>query len=102
MSREREIAVAVMQLASTRSTGLATYSRCYAELPNFIEFTAAERKLSPTRPGEPIWHQFVRNIRSHYETDGNFIERGLLRHVPRVGYLLTKKGRLWLENPHAG
>lgn len=96
MSRENEIAKAVMQIAVGRPNGVATFKRCYGEVPYHVALTAAERSLSVTRPGEPMWHQLVRNIQSHHDVDGNFIERGLLRHVMRVGYEITPAGRSWL------
>lgn len=96
MSRENDIAKAVMQVAASRPNGVATFTRCYAEVPNHVALTAAERSLSVTRPGEPMWHQLVRNIQSHHDAEGNFIERGLLRHVMRVGYEITPAGRRWL------
>jgi hypothetical protein len=96
MSRENQIAKAVMTIASSQPNGLATFKRCYVEVPNLLPLTSAERRLSQTRPGEPMWHQLVRNIRSHYDADGNFIDRGLLRHVSRVGYEITAAGQQWL------
>jgi hypothetical protein len=96
MSRENEIARAVMHIAASQSSGLATFRRCYVEVPNHLALTAAERSLSLTRPGEPMWHQLVRNIQSHHDNDGNFIERGLLDHVHRTGYRITDAGRKWL------
>ena len=96
MSRENAIAKAVMQIASSQPNGLATFKRCYAEVPNHVRLTTAERATSVTRPREPMWHQLVRNIRSHHDADGNFLDRGLLRHVPRVGYEITPAGRRWL------
>ena len=96
MSRENQIAKAVMEIASNQANGLATFKRCYLEVPHHLGLTAAEKRLSQTRPGEPMWHQLVRNIRSHHDADGNFIDRGLLRHVPRVGYEITPAGRRWL------
>lgn len=100
MSRETEIAKAVMKIAASQANGIATFNRCRAEVPTHVRLTSTERTLSSTRRGEPMWHQIVRNIRSHHDADGNFIERGLLRHVPRVGYEITAAGRRWLAaNP---
>ena len=44
-----------------------------------------------------MWHQLIRNIRSHHDVDGNFIERGLLEHVSRRGYRATELGRKLLR-----
>ena len=44
-----------------------------------------------------MWHQLIRNIRSHHGVDGNFINGGLLAHVPKRGYEATKAGRAYLK-----
>jgi hypothetical protein len=97
MSRENLIAVAVMKIAAGQANGTATFSRCRAEVPNHVKLTFGETAMSDTRPGEPMWHQIVRNIRCHYDADGNFIDRGLLEHIPKVGYRITDLGRAWLQ-----
>ncbi|HEX8584285.1 MAG TPA: hypothetical protein VF680_07740 [Allosphingosinicella sp.] len=93
MSRENQIATAVMKIAASQKSGIATFKRCYVEVPHHLKLSAAETSLSATRPGEPMWHQLVRNIRCHHDADGNFIDRGLLEHVPKVGYRITNAGR---------
>lgn len=98
MSRENQIAVVVMKIADGQHSGVATFKRCYAEVPNRLQLSAAEKSLSVARRGEPMWHQLVRNIRCHHDADGNFIERGLLEHVPKVGYRITPAGRTYLAN----
>ena len=45
-----------------------------------------------------MWHQIVRNIKSHDSASGNFIADGRLVHVPRVGYEITKLGRSYLKS----
>lgn len=90
---EMEIALGVMRVAAAQPTGLATFKRCRAELPNILSLNAADNALSGTRPGETMWHQQVRNIRSHHAADGNAIDRGWLEHVPKTGYRITEAGR---------
>ena len=46
---------------------------------------------SPTRVGEQVWEQQVRNIQSHHKADGNFIADGYLEHV-EGGYKITALG----------
>lgn len=94
---EMEIALGVMQVAAGQANGLATFKRCRAELPSILNLDAADTAFSGTRPGERMWHQQVRNIRSHYSADGNAIERGWLEHVPRTGYRITETGRTHLK-----
>lgn len=85
MADENDIARAVVQIANANG-GLCTFKRAYQEIPNYVKLNAANLSPSPTRRGEPMWHQLVRNIKSHDTVPGNFIHDGFLTHVPRVGY----------------
>lgn len=97
MATENDIAIGVMRIAAGSTTGIATFKRCRLRIPQLVNLTADNLALSGTRPGELMWHQLVRNIKSHDQVEGNFIERGLLQHVPRVGYSITQLGRQWLH-----
>ncbi len=44
-----------------------------------------------------MWHQLVRNIKSHDKVPGNFINEGYLISIPRVGYRISDSGRAFLE-----
>lgn len=90
---EHKIAECVIRVAAQRSNGIATFKRLYAEVPNHITLTQDDWAPSTTRNGEPMWHQIVRNIKSHYNLEGNAIYENWLEHVPRVGYRVTKQGR---------
>ena len=94
---ESEISRGVMQVAADQKNGMATFKRCRSELPGLLNFSAADTALSGTRPGETMWHQQVRNIRSHHEAGGNAIDRGWLEHIPRTGYRITDAGRNHLK-----
>lgn len=85
MADETDIARGVVQIAKANN-GLCTFRRAYREIPNYVQLDRANLAPSATRPGEPMWHQIVRNIKSHDYAPGNFIHNGLLVHVPRVGY----------------
>ena len=85
MADENDIAQGVVQIAAA-NRGLCTYKRAYVEIPNYVNLSAANLAPSVTRPGEPMWHQLVRNIKSHHATPGNFICEGKLVHVPGVGF----------------
>ena len=90
---EWEISQAVLRIAATRPNGIASFRRLYSEIPDEITLTSADLNPSLTRNGEPMWHQIVRNIKSHDVAEGNAIAEGLLLHVPRVGYQITAAGR---------
>lgn len=95
---EMEMALGVMQIAAARPDHLATFRRCRAEMPGFMNFSQADNALSGTRPGETMWHQQVRNIKSHDGTGSNAIGAGWLQHVPRTGYRITAGGLAHLAN----
>jgi len=97
MATETEIAQGVMIIAARQPNNVATFKRCRTEIPNIVQLDRVNRALSTTRPGEEMWHQIVRNIKSHYISDTNYIAQGLLVHVPRTGYRITDIGRAHLE-----
>lgn len=94
---ENDVALGVLMIAAARKDGLCTFIRARAELPNLVKFDSADLSPSSTRAGEPMWHQLIRNIRSHHDAEGNFIERGLLEHVSRRGYRVTAAGKAYLQ-----
>jgi len=85
MADENDIARGVVQIANANG-GRCTYKRAYREIPNYVQLNAANKAPSQTRPGEPMWHQLVRNIKSHDKTPGNFIHDGKLVHLRGVGF----------------
>jgi hypothetical protein len=95
---EHEISAATLQIAGSQPNGIATFHRLRIEIPSYIALTADDLLPSSTRNGEPMWHQIIRNIKSHSTTEGNYIAEGWLEHVPRVGYRITKTGRARLAN----
>lgn len=97
LTSEEKIGRAVMYIASLRPNKLATFNRCRSEIPGVVNLTAAELAISAPRHPEPMWHQIVRNIKSHQDADTNFLARGLLTHVSRTGYRVTPKGEAFLN-----
>lgn len=91
---EERISRGVLRIAAAHPKGLASYNRCRIELPNIVKLTAADLAPSTTRPGEPMWHQIVRNIKSHDKEENNYIALGYLEHVPKTGYRITAAGRV--------
>jgi len=89
---EERISRGVLILAASHPSRIASYNRCRKEIPNIVKLTPTELAPSATRPGEPMWHQIVRNIKSHDQEDNNYIHLGFLEHVPRVGFRVTDFG----------
>lgn len=90
---EEEVALIAVQIGAERKDGIASYDNLRTEVPRRHRLTAADRKRSLTRPRELIWEQKIRNIKSHFKAQGNFIHDGYLEHVRGVGYRVTERGR---------
>ena len=86
MADEHDIANAVIAIANAQPSRICTFKRAYRDIPSHIALDANNLAASPTRRGEPMWHQLVRNIKCHDNAPGNAIYDGRLIHVPRVGY----------------
>jgi hypothetical protein len=97
-STETEIAIAILKIALTRDNRLVTLKRAYREIPDYVKLSIHDLSQSLTRPNEPMWHQIVRNIKSHSDMEGNFINEGFLEHVPSVGYRMTAAGEQYTKS----
>ncbi|MDH2345294.1 hypothetical protein [Bradyrhizobium sp. SSUT77] len=84
MSRvtEAEVAEAAIKVLTDRSSGRATIKELVEEIPNYLTLSAEDLAPSPTRPGEALWEQQVRNITSHKASPGNAIYEGKLVAIP--------------------
>ena len=83
MSRitESEIADLVVAVLEDSPNGEATIAQLVDEIPNRVTLSADDMAPSMTRPGEAMWEQQVRNIRSHHASPGNAIHDGKLEAV---------------------
>lgn len=88
---EAEFSKIVLGILANNGTGDASFSDLIQEIPNLIKLTASDLTQSDTRPNEPIWHQRVRNIKSHKEVEGNYIADGFLEEIPN-GLRITARG----------
>lgn len=79
---ETEIADVVENILAERSNGEATIAELIKEIPNRVSLSPDDLVPSPTRTGEAIWEQQVRNITSHKKSPGNAIHDGRLVAVP--------------------
>ena len=95
---EREISIAIMRVADSKPNGIATFECIRDEVPNFVNLTDEDLTESQTRPGEALWYQIARNIKSHHTAEENFIELGYLAHIPKSGYQITNAGRDYLRS----
>lgn len=79
---EAEIADLVEAILSERPDGEATIAELIKEIPKRVRLSPEDLEPSPTRPGEAIWEQQVRNITSHKASPGNAIHDGRLISIP--------------------
>lgn len=98
MTHENKFALGVLQIADAHPQGLASFRRCKSDIPKYVIIDPDEAAPSATRPGEPMWHQYLRNIKSHDQSDWNYIYSGYLVHVPKVGYRITPAGTAYLRS----
>jgi len=91
-SNENQIAFAVMSYLDTLPNGEASIRSIKQNVPRFHALSAQDLAFSPTRRGEQVWEQQVRNIVSHRASPGNFICDGYLSRRPRH-LAITPAGR---------
>lgn len=90
---ENEIAEAVARILSATVSGEASLAYLKRRVPDFVRLSASDLEESTTRKGEPLWEQRLRNIKSHYKTEGNFIAEGYLTAPSRGRLRVTEAGR---------
>lgn len=79
--RTRELAfVDAIATILSDAGGSAAVSYVRRKIPTYMPLTRADRQPSPTRPGEELWEQQVRNIVCHRDCDGNPIKTGRFRY----------------------
>lgn len=80
MSRitESEIADAIIEYLTEKTSGRASIQELVREIPNRVNLSAEDLAPSPTRNNEAIWEQQVRNVTSHKKSPGNAIHGGRL------------------------
>jgi hypothetical protein len=89
LTSETEFADIVVVILGEQTSRQASFVELIAEIPNRITLTPEDLAPSPTRPGEGVWEQRVRNITSHKDTRGNAIYEGRLVSIPG-GLALTE------------
>lgn len=94
---ENDVAFAILQIAAKQKNKLCTFNRARKKVPDYINLSPEDLAESDTRTGEALWHQLIRNIRSHHGSEGNYIADGYLEHVSGRGYRATKLGKKLLE-----
>lgn len=100
MSRvtETDVATAILRIAANQRNGVCTFNQARALIPGMIKLSTEDLARSVTRRREPMWHQQIRNVQSHYKSDDNFISLGYLQHVSRTGYRITTSGQAYLDS----
>lgn len=76
---EKAMVAVVVDILAERPGHAAGYPELRERIPTLVRLTAQDRRASPTRPGEEMWEQILRNIRSHINSHKEIvgIEGGL-------------------------
>lgn len=82
---EAEMATVVRAILKHRPNKTATFAELRDIVPQHVHLSRADRTNSPSRPGEELWEQIVRNLVSH-KHEGFVAVRGGIR-------LQWKRGR---------
>lgn len=75
---ENQIAKVVLERLLPEIGGVATIARIRLLLPHYLELNDNDRAPSPTRRGEQLWEQQVRNIVCHRDCPDNYVYQGRL------------------------
>lgn len=62
---EADMAAAVKLILSHRPNKSATFAELRELIPTRVKLSRADRAKSPSRPGEEVWEQILRNLVSH-------------------------------------
>ena len=89
---EPDLGRAVMKVLADEPGQTATVRVLVKRVPEFIDLTEEDHEPSGKRPGEEMWEQRVRNLKSHDKTIGNVMAEGLVKNIARGRYRLTEAG----------
>lgn len=89
---EAELSEVVLQILAEVPNGQASFGELIAKIPQRLNLTSEDLTASQTRPGEAVWEQRVRNIKSHKNAFGNIINEGYAIEIPG-GLQITEAGR---------
>jgi hypothetical protein len=89
---ELEISEAVLRILSEAHNGEASIAHLKKRIPEFLNLTEGDKKISDTRENEQLWEQLVRNIVSHKAVPGNIIAEGLVNRPSRGKLRITQAG----------
>lgn len=92
ITSEPDFGWAVMKILASQAGGQANTRTIIKLVPDYLSLSDEDREMSKTRPGEEIWEQRVRNLKSHSKIRGNVIAEGYVGNVARGLYRLTAAG----------
>jgi hypothetical protein len=95
---EAEIGLAVLQILAEAPDGTADVESIKADIPDYVTLSPQDKAASPTRPGEELWEQQVRNLASHKEALSNIFAEGFAQIVSKGVWAITEVGRLHLRH----
>jgi hypothetical protein len=93
---EADLARAALHILVDQPNGEGSFGTLINLIPTVITLSPSDLVASTTRPNEAVWEQRVRNIRSHKNSEGNYIFEGYLEEISG-GLRITPAGRRFIQ-----
>lgn len=74
---EAEMAIVVRKILRNRPNQTATFADLRDIVPKHLHLSRADRVKSPSRPGEEMWMQIIRNLSSHKREGFSGVQGGI-------------------------
>lgn len=74
---EAEMASVVRSILARRPNKSATFKELRELIPQRVHLSRGDRAKSPSRPGEELWEQIIRNLSSHKHEGFVSVQGGL-------------------------
>ena len=93
LTTEADISEAVLRILAPTASGEATLGFLRKRIPDEVKLTEDDLTRSETRRNEAVWEQRLRNIKSHYKAEGNYIAEGYLTAPSKGRLRITEAGK---------
>ena len=93
LTTEADISEAVLRILAPTASVEATLGFLRKRIPDEVKLTEDDLTRSETRRNEAVWEQRLRNIKSHYKAEGNYIAEGYLTAPSKGRLRITEAGK---------
>lgn len=96
--RESEARILILKIAASQPKRSVTIDKLREEVPKYFDLSPIDKRPSPSRKNEVLWHIVVRNTMSSHTTGTRTIfAQGWARKIPG-GLKVTKSGMDYLNS----